>query len=461
MKKGLIILLLFAFQIGFGQDSSVLSLTEYITYIKKYHPIVKQANLLLSESEAKLLKSRGAFDPKLEVDYDNKEFKNTEYYDKLNAAFKIPTWYGIELKGNFENNSGDFLNPEATVPEDGLYSVGVSISLAKGLLMNQRMADLKQAKLYESQAKSDNQLVVNEILFNALSAYFKWIKTYKEQEVFKDYLTNTKLRYDGIKRRYEMGESPAIDTTEARIAYHNRKLNLEKAILNYRKASLELSNFLWINDVPVEVKDEILPDTNIISQVDEILDISFFNLDSVQIEPHPKLQSLEYKLQGLEIEKRLRRNNLLPKIDVQYNFLSEAPGNSNSFNTANYKAGLAVSFPLFLRKERGDLNLTKYKIQAIEFEQQATRQSLLNKLNAVQQEIISYENQIAIANVIVTDYAILLNGEKRKFEIGESSLFLINAREAKLIENKLKLIDIENSLLNTKGKLFNTLGIQI
>ena len=63
----------------FGKDStSIISLSEYLGYIKAFHPIVKQANLIISESEAKLMKSRGAFDPKLEVDYDRKKFKNTE-----------------------------------------------------------------------------------------------------------------------------------------------------------------------------------------------------------------------------------------------------------------------------------------------------------------------------------------------------------------------------------------------
>ena len=68
-----------------GQE--ILTLSEYLGYVKSFHPVVKQANLVINEGEAKLLKARGAFDPKLEVDLDNKEFKNTEYYDKLNAAF--------------------------------------------------------------------------------------------------------------------------------------------------------------------------------------------------------------------------------------------------------------------------------------------------------------------------------------------------------------------------------------
>src|SRR5690606_40866559 len=77
---------------------SVISLSEYLGYVKSFHPIVKQANLIINESEAKLMKARGAFDPKVEADYNRKKFDGTEYYDKLNAAFKIPTWYGVEFK---------------------------------------------------------------------------------------------------------------------------------------------------------------------------------------------------------------------------------------------------------------------------------------------------------------------------------------------------------------------------
>ena len=135
-------------------------------HVKQFHPIVKQANLVIDESQAQLMKSRGAFDPKFEVDYARKKFKSTEYYDRLNGIFKIPTWFGVELKGTFEQNTGDFLNPEAFVPEDGLYSAGVSVPLAEGLLINDRMALLKQAKLFREQAKADRDILVNNILYS-------------------------------------------------------------------------------------------------------------------------------------------------------------------------------------------------------------------------------------------------------------------------------------------------------
>jgi len=444
-----------------SQDStSVMSLSEYLGYVKSFHPIVKQANLIINESEAKLMKARGAFDPKLEVDYDRKKFKSIEYYDRLNASFKIPTWFGVELKGNFEENTGDFLNPQAFVPEDGLYSAGISVPVARGLLTNKRMAMLRQSRLYVKQAQADRQLLVNNILYDATVNYFNWLKTFNEKRLYEDFLTNAEMRFNGIKKSFEVGDKPAIDTLEARIALNNRKLNLEKSRIKFVKSSLELSNYLWLNDnTPIEIQDLVIPDVNTFDTIDLTLNTSGLDIESFDIENHPKLQSLDYKFKSLNIEKRLKLNNLLPQIDLQYNFLSQTPEVARSFSTSAYKSGVNMSFPLFLRKERADLKLAKIKLQDTKFEIQNTKVSLKNKINAINQELDSYILQNDYTGTIVNDYSKMLSAEERKFFLGESSLFLVNSRESKLIDAKLKAIDIENSFFKTKANLFNVLAL--
>ena len=463
MKIILLNISLFFSSVLMAQDStSIISLSEYLGYVKTFHPVVKQANLIINESEAKLLKARGAFDPKLEVDYNRKKFKNIEYYDKLNAAFKIPTWYGIELKGSFEENNGEYLNPEASLPENGLYSVGVSVAVARDLLVNTRMAMLKQAKVFIKQAKADRQLQVNNIIYNATITYFNWLKTYNEKRVYEDFLVNAQTRFKGIKKSYEVGEIPAIDTLEARIALNNRKLNLEKARIKFIKSSLELSNYLWLNkNTPIEIKDHVIPDTLTFETVDKTLNTSQFNIESFDLNKHPKLQSLDYKLESLNLERRLKLNNLLPKIDLQYNFLSQTPEISRSFSTSAYKSGLNISFPLFLRKERGDLKLAKLKMQNTQFDILNTRVNLKNKIDAINQELESFVSQNKYTKVIVDDYNVMLEAEERKFYLGESSLFLVNSRESKLIDAKLKAIELENNFFNIKANLFNVLAVSI
>ncbi|MBO3117269.1 TolC family protein [Winogradskyella sp. DF17] len=462
--KGLlsIVLLTLSFSSYAQLDSldNVLRFDEYLGYVKKFHPIVKQAELVIDESQAKLMKSRGAFDPKIEVDYDRKKFKGTEYWDQLNGTFKIPTWFGIELKAAFEENSGDFLNPEAFVPDDGLYSAGFSVPIGRDLLINDRMASLKQARLFREQARADRDIFVNNILFEASLVYFEWLKVYNEFKLFENFLVNAQFRLRGIERGEEVGQNARIEIVEARIALNNRRLSLEQAKVKLINATLALSTFLWLeNNIPVELQPDVIPDVNTEPIVDAVFNVNQLREEEVIIEEHPKMVSLDFKLQSLDVDRRLSANRLLPRFDVEYNFLTEVPDVARSFNTAEYKGGVNISFPLFLRKERGDLKLAKLKLQDTEFEINSTRINLTNKIEALKQELDSYVDQNEITLQIIDDSAELLKAEERKFRLGESSLFLVNSREAKLIESRLKGIDIENKFFKTKAKLFNSLAI--
>ncbi len=466
MKRHRFFILFLVVFIGFSSafaqssDTSVLRFDEYLGLVKKYHPIVKQAELIIEEGQAKLMKARGSFDPKIEIDYDRKKFKNTEYYDKLNAAFKIPTWYGIELKANFEEADGIFLNPENNLPDDGLYSVGVSFSVAQGFLINERMASLEQAKIFREQAKVDRDVLVNSILYDASLAYFNWLQAYNETIVLEDFLINAQDRFKGVKRNVEVGEVAAIDSIEARITVTDRKLNLEKSRLELLKTKLELSNFLWLeNNIPVELQDSIIPDVMSMLVVDATLNIDNLRTIDFQVDSHPKLQSLNYKLESLNIDRRLKANMLLPKVDLQYNFLSEDPDLQGSFSTAAYKSGVNFRFPLFLRKERGDLRLAKVKIQDTEYDIASERIKLKNKVTAIKQELESYLIQNNFVVDILSDYEKMLTAEERKFTSGESSLFLVNTRESKLIDAQLKGIELQNKYLSTKARLFNIFSL--
>lgn len=465
MKRLVFVFVLFCFYasaLAQAVGNEVLTFEEYLGYVRQYHPFVKQANLRLSEGQAYLLKARGAFDPKLEVDFDRKKFKSTEYYDKLNATFKVPTWFGIEFKGTLEENSGVFLNPEADVPADGLYNVGVSIPIARGLLTNRRMASLRQARLFRRQVQAERQLVVNTILYEASVVYFNWLRAYNDLNVYDTFVSNAKVRFDGVQTNFEAGENPAIDTLEAGIILNNRKLSRERARIKYIKSSLELSNYLWLdNNIPIEIQDNVLPDTQTYSAVDQVLKTSNLDIEAFILEEHPKLKALDLKYESQKIERRLKINNLLPQIDLEYNFLTETPELANSFNTASYKSGVRVNFPLLLRKERGDLKLAKLKLNDTEFEIVSTRLSLRNKFDALTREVRSYDEQNELTNLIVSDYANLLKAEERKFNLGESSLFLINSRESKLIEAELKAIEIENKFLKVKAAMFQLVNTAI
>ncbi|MFD0932077.1 TolC family protein [Psychroflexus salinarum] len=439
-------------------DKNILSLNEFLAYVKEYHPIAKLANFEISSAQAELLRSRGAFDPQVMVDWKNKEFKGTEYYDILNSTFKIPTWYGIEVKAGFGQNSGEYLNPQNNVPDDGLYSAGVSVPIGQGLFINQRMADLKQSKIMQDLSQAQRDIRLNQLLSDAVLSYLDWYLANREVSLFSNFEERAQIRFEGIKESALAGDIPTIDTLEAGIIVQNRKLSLEQANLKLIKSRLQLSNFLWFEDnIPLELGPFVLPEQLDENSLDSVLGTNLLQLENFVLEDHPKIRALDFKIDQLEVNQRLKAEMLKPQLDLEYNFINERVGQFENFNTNDYKAGIYFKLPLFLRKERGNLKLAKIKVNQAQLDLDYESLQLQNKIQASRSEILSYINQLNTFQSIVKDYSSLLRAEERKFSFGESSVFLVNARESKLIESRLKEIKVFEKLLKSKASLFNIL----
>jgi outer membrane protein TolC len=126
-----------------------------------------------------------------------------------------------------------------------------------------------------------------------------------------------------------------------------------------------------------------------------------------------------------------------------------------------YTWGLEFNFPLFLRKERGNIQLTRLKIRDTELGQQQKLLELQNKLRSYYNEQVNLIGQVDLYSDAVNNYERLLQGEQQKFDTGESSLFLINSREVSLFQAQLKLIELitkfniaDNGLIWASGTLY-------
>ncbi|MBU7569123.1 MAG: TolC family protein, partial [Flavobacterium sp.] len=402
--------------------------------------------------------ARGGFDPKIEVDYDQKDFKDKNYYSLLKSTFKIPTWYGIEIKAAFDNSEGLYVNPQNTTPNNGLTSIGISIPLGQGLFINKRMADVRMAKVQLQLSAAEQKMETTDVIYEASLAYFNWKRAFDEAELYKTYLEYAQKRYDGILRLIETGDKPAIDSVEAGILVKTRELSLKDAQLKLTKSRLELSNFLWIDNVPVELEENITPEENVRNSVDTSLNTNLQLNPSAALDSHPKIQSLQSKLSMLEIERRYKANMLLPEMNVSYNYLSE-PAYFTDYRFQDYKIGLNFSFPLFLRKERGALQLAKLKIQDGQLDLELERVALKNKILTYSAEIESLNQQQLTAAELVKDYTVMLSSEEKLFSFGESSLFLINSRENNVVSSRLAEINTENRLLASIANLYKVLSI--
>jgi outer membrane protein TolC len=276
--------------------------------------------------------------------------------------------------------------------------------------------------------------------------------------MYENYTVNAKIRYQGILQLIKEGDKPAIDSVESGITLKSRLLSLEDSKLKLNKSKLELSNYLWLEDnIPLELSDELVPEAQLIANISETLKTNELQNNEFLINNHPKINALNNKVDMLDVDRKLKANALLPKVNVGYTYLSE-PTYFDQFQFEDYKIGLDFYFPLFLRKERGSLKLAKFKIQETQFQLEVEKVQIQNKVKGQKVELESILKQNKLINELVNSNDLLLQSEERLFSFGESSLFLINTRENNLISAQLAKITLENRYFTSNAELFKIMA---
>ena len=452
MKRALLIglFLMYSFSLR-AQDSLKLDFETYLMWVQQYHPIAAQADLNLRLGQMEVRQARGGFDPLLYGNMDKKEFKQSTYYEKREAGIVVPTWMGVELMGNFEQNTGGFLNSESNVPTDGLLSAGAAVNVGQGLILDDRRATLRKAQIYEQATGVERVNFLNELHLQATATYWKWAAAYENKQVLSEGVDLAKVRFQAIKRSFELGDQAAIDTVEALSQLLNRQYRLQLAENTFFSTTQELATFLWNEEgAPMLLNPEVSPES--------LFEAFERQPDSEELRTsvgrHPDLQLTDFDLASLDVDRRLKSQELLPVVKLKYNFLTEtlADARPSPLFENNYKWGVSVYTPLFLRKTRGALGQTKAKIEIKQTGRDLKEQQLRTKLETELNAWNLLNLQVRTITENVNSLEALLTGETRRFAIGESSLFLVNAREVAVFDSRVTLNELAAKLRTTYAK---------
>lgn len=434
-----------------AQDSLKLSLDDYLTWVQLNHPISKQADINLTMGRMEVRQARGGFDPLIYGNLDQKEFKSTNYFTNREAGVKIPTLMGVELNGTFEQNNGIYMNPERAVPSNGLISAGASVNLGQGLILDERRAALRQAQIYQEATEVERQKMLNDLYLNATEMYWNWALSFENLLVLREGLALAEFRFRGVKRTFEQGDNAAIDTVEAYTQVLSRRYRLQTAENNFFVATQMLNTFLWDESgSPMFLNQDIYPE----GLFDEFL----LSPDETELRTivtsHPELRLTDYEIARLEVDRKLKTQQLLPVVKLKYNFINERFDGLTeyAFFENNYKWGVSIYTPVFLRKTRGAVGLAKAKIDFKQNDRNLKELQLRNKLESELNTWNILNRQAQTIGDNVASLTSLLEGEMRKFQMGESSLFLVNAREVSVLDSRLTLNELVSKLKTSYAK---------
>ncbi|MEL6635679.1 MAG: TolC family protein [Bacteroidota bacterium] len=442
-------------------STSTFGLEEFLGWVRKQHPIMRQAALLNRRAEVAIQGARGAFDPKAYGDYEDKSFDEKNYFRVGEAGLQLPTWLGADFKVAYNWSSGIFLNPEFNLPVNGQAVLGIEIPLAQGLLFDERRAQVQMAQWMQEANAAQQRVIQNDLLLAASETYWQWAYHYELLLTYRSALSLAQNRLQLVRESYLQGDVPEIDTVETMIQVQNRQIEVQQALVDLQNAGLELANFLWYDDIiPLELQEGTVPQALFEEQwiTPEWDEIAIRGI----IQEHPELRQIGIKGEQLEIKERWKKEALKPDIRVSYNWLGEgfnlAPASEeqsrlNNLFTENYKWGVQLNYPLFLRKARSGLEEVRLEQIENDLKWRQKQLELQNKNEAIFQQLQTAVVQLGTQEQMVRNYETLLAAENEKFRVGESSVFLLNSREQKLIESQLKWLKGQSEYQKLRQKL--------
>ncbi|WP_153800319.1 TolC family protein [Foetidibacter luteolus] len=448
-----------------ADSGKVFSLQHLQQYVLYHHPVVKQAALLSDAARARVFQSLGKFDPKLEASFSKKEFGNKDYYNNWGNELKVPLWLaGADLKVTYDRNTGDYTNPQYSTIDDGLSGVGLTIPIGQGLIIDERRNTLRQARIMVRYAEAEQIKQIITVWYDAVTQYWNWYYAYSQYILLKDGVKLAQTRYEAVSRQAVLGDKAAIDSVEAHITVQDREIQLAKYEVELNNAQLLLSNYLWSDDEkPLELPANAVPET---VDENELLPqkVMIDTLVNYAADQHPELLKLRTKGEQLNLENLYMRELLKPRLNISGMLITSRNTFADYYpkyydvNWRNYKIGLDFSLPLFLRSERGKLKEVRIKQKDNEYEQQQTAREIENKILASYNALTAYKQQLGIQTASILNQQALLNAEQQKFELGESTLFLINSRETKLIDMKMKKAEMITSYQKKMAELYYKAG---
>jgi outer membrane protein TolC len=438
----------------------VFTLEDFYKVLIDNHPVARQAAMLSDVARQEIRLAQGNFDPILESQLQTKQFNNTTYYQLFDGSLKFPTRSPVNPVVGVQRNNGEYLNPENYIANEFNYKqtyIGISIPLGKGLLTDERRTAIRQAEVFRDLMEAEQVTIINNLLLDAARDYWQWYYSYYNFRVAHNTTKIGEEIFRRVKLNFEGGEASPIDTVQAKITLLEREVSRQEAFVEWQNSTLKVSNYLWDSlSNPVDLPMNFAPAADlaldILSQnaVEELINNAKIN--------HPELQKLNLQLQQLELEKRLAKEYIKPKLDVSYYMLNQ-PFNPVSLEPGinisdNYKMDVDFSIPLFLRKERARLSQTKLKITSTTFERDLVTRQIINEINTAHNFVLSNGLLLQQQKSMVENYYRLVNAELVNLANGESDLFKINVQQEKLFQSQTKLVKVISEYEKQKSMLY-------
>lgn len=438
------------------QMHAELSPEVFLKAVDAYYPRLEEADAKRRIASARRLEVQGVFDPTISTLDGYTWMQNTSKFVTLKKVvfnqpmLEIPFRSGVKLFGTYRFNPRSAQSPYIETGFIGEFGGGITVPLMRGLFINERNIAEKVAKIGEPLATQTFSLTRLDILLRASLSYWNWVGAQRKMQVARRLVQLSSILVQAADKRAAAGDLARIEVTEAEEDVQRRKADQIASELDFKKATYDLALFLFDSSGrPCPFLDEF----NVPSHWPAPRGFSGDELDKSVLKAvgrRPELKSIALERQQATLQLKLARNDLLPQADATYTQGYDS-GNSGIGNV--FRAQVVVSQPLYLRNARGKIKAAEFNIEALNAAQAAERQRIVCEVMTAGAAInAAYEKFLALTTQTEKAEQVYL-GEQKRFDFGDSTVFLVTQRERQLFDARIKLVDAQVEFLQAVARM--------
>lgn len=413
---------------NFLASSTTLSLVDLLSATYRYHPKTRVIQEDIIKAQSNREGSLGAFDWYIE----QSTFTRTSgYYDGRYIDQSVSRYLGdlnAKISAGYRVSDGEFpvYEAEDETLTDGEANVSLSLSLLRDRDIDQRRFSIGQTDIAQEQALSIATLELNKLLLDAGLTYIKWYMHGHQLNIARSLLDLAEKRQQAIKSRVTSGDLAKIVELEFEVTLMDRVAAVEAAEQALLQQSAELS--LYYRDSagkPIDLAFYSVPNDVTLNQPATITDADLQRF----IEQHPVYQQLVQDIEKTQQGLRFAKNSRLPQLDLKVKLAEDIGSGPDTLDGFESYAGLHFSMPIERRKANADINIKQAELRQLNAKLQLQREELKTQLYVAQTNLENLSNVKKIRQRQAELAIKLVGQEQKRFDQGDSDLFLLNSRE--------------------------------
>lgn len=423
-----------------------LGLFEVVQSIDRSYPPLMIAYQELEVAEGAMVSAAGGFDLAANAAVRNYPLG---YYQRFYHEYYLeqPTAYhGVKFFGGYRLGMGQYpiyYWPYRT-QAGGEFAAGFEIPLLKGNKIDARRAAVWKAEL--DRANVDPTIIKQRIdsINTASKAYWDWAANGRKFLIAEELMAKARERNIALARQVELGSMPQVELTDnQRILIQRESLRLS-SFRKFQQSSINLS--LYLRD-PIGLPS--IPEAKRIpSTFPDRLQPEFDQLPTsieTALNLRPEMRSLKIKSERIGIDLRLAENEMLPGVNL-YMYGSQDVGAqppSKNLKFFTMESSILVDVPIQRRYAKGRIRSVQGEISQLRQQIGFTRDTITAEVqDSISAQANSFEQVDLLKRSLEVNMA-LEESERRKYELGNSNILLVNLREQATADAEALVVDAE------------------